>query len=244
MTGKVRAFLRLLAVQGSWNYERMLGIGLGYAAEPLLEDLKSADPSRHAEAVVRSAEFFNCHPYLAGVALGASVRGEYEAVPGQHISRLRTALCSPLGSLGDQFFWAGLLPALVGITIVVALRYDPALAVIGFLVLYNGARLLTGIWALRMGLASGIRVGAAINQSWLPRAVEWIGPVAGFTVGLAIPVAVAWLLEGAPPGGWLATGAFAGLGLFANWLLGPRVTAVRFGLLAILLALAIDWGRP
>ena len=27
-----RAFLRLFAVQGSWNYDRMLGIGVGVAA--------------------------------------------------------------------------------------------------------------------------------------------------------------------------------------------------------------------
>jgi len=62
MTGVVRAFLRLLAVQGAWNYERMTGIGLGYAAEPMLDELKQADPARHAEASVRAAEYFNSHP--------------------------------------------------------------------------------------------------------------------------------------------------------------------------------------
>ncbi len=83
VNGGWRAQLRLLAVQGTWNYERMLGVGMGYAAEPLLEDLKTVDPVRHSEAVVRSTEFFNCHPYLAGLALGATARAEYEAVPGR-----------------------------------------------------------------------------------------------------------------------------------------------------------------
>ena len=82
MNGQLRALLRLFAVQGTWNYERMLGVGMGYAAEPLLEDLKTVDPVRHSEAVVRSAEFFNCHPNLAGLALGAMARAEYDAVPG------------------------------------------------------------------------------------------------------------------------------------------------------------------
>src|SRR5262249_2656364 len=117
MTGRWRALLRLLAVQGTWNYERMLGVGMGYAAEPLLEDLKTVDPVRHGEAVVRSAEFFNCNPNLAGLALGATARAEYEDVPGPQIVRLRTALCSPLGALGDDLFWAGLVPALVGATL-------------------------------------------------------------------------------------------------------------------------------
>ena len=117
MNHRLQALLRLFAVQGTWNYERMLGVGMGYAAEPLLEDLKAIDPVRHGEAVVRSAEFFNCHPNLAGLALGATARAEYEGVPGVQIVRLRTALCSPLGSLGDQLFWAGLLPSLLGITL-------------------------------------------------------------------------------------------------------------------------------
>ena len=117
MTGGWRALLRLMAVQGSWNYERMLGVGMGYAAEPLLEDLKTVDPVRHGEAVVRSAEFFNCNPNLAGLALGATARAEYEAVPGVQIARLRTALCSPLGALGDELFWAGLVPTLVGLAL-------------------------------------------------------------------------------------------------------------------------------
>src|SRR6266536_1603433 len=34
-----RALLRLFAVQGSYNYERMLGVGVGVAEEPLLRDL-------------------------------------------------------------------------------------------------------------------------------------------------------------------------------------------------------------
>ena len=86
MTGRWQALLRLLAVQGTWNYERMLGVGMGYAAEPLLEDLKTVDPVRHGEAVVRSAEFFNCNPNLAGLALGATARAEYEDVPGAQIA--------------------------------------------------------------------------------------------------------------------------------------------------------------
>jgi mannose PTS system EIID component len=92
-SGLLRAFLRLWTVQSAWNYERMTGVGLGFAAEPLLEDLKSADPARHAEASVRAADYFNSHPYLAGLALGALVRAEYDLVPGDQMPvAMRTAL--------------------------------------------------------------------------------------------------------------------------------------------------------
>ena len=138
MNGGWRAWLRLFAVQGTWNYERMLGVGMGYAAEPLLEDLKTVDPVRHTEAVVRSAEFFNCHPNLAGLALGATARAEYDGVPGAQIARLRTALCSPLGALGDQLFWAGLVPLLVGAALVGIVLGARWWAVGGFLLLHGG----------------------------------------------------------------------------------------------------------
>jgi PTS system mannose-specific IID component len=241
MNRRLRALLRLFAVQGTWNYERMLGVGMGYAAEPLLEDLKAVDPVRHGEAVVRSAEFFNCNPNLAGLALGATARAEYEAVPGAQIVRLRTALCSPLGAMGDQLFWAGLVPALVGVTLVAVVLGAGWWAIAGFLLTYNAIRLWTSVWSLRTGMASGMQVGAAIGSSWLPRAIEWVGPAAGFAIGTAIPVVAVWFLGGF---GWSAaigaTGvAVAGIAL-TRWF-GPGLTSVRFAIMAMILLLLFRW---
>jgi mannose PTS system EIID component len=237
MNRRLRALLRLLAVQGTWNYERMLGVGMGYAAEPLLEDLKAVDPVRHGEAVVRSTEFFNCNPNLAGLALGATARAEYEATPGAQIVRLRTALCSPLGALGDQFFWAGLLPALVGFALIGIVLGAGWWAIGAFLLIYNGIRLWTGYWSLRTGLETGMRVGAAIGRSWLPRAIERVGPLAGFALGASVPVVAMWFLHGF---GWAAVIGSAGVAVagvaLTRWF-GPGLTSVRFALLAMILLL-------
>ena len=237
MNRQLRALLRLFAVQGTWNYERMLGVGMGYAAEPLLEDLKAVDPVRHGEAVVRSAEFFNCHPNLAGLALGATARAEYEAIAGPQIVRLRTALCSPLGSMGDQLFWAGLVPALVGITLVAVMLGGRMWAIVGFLLAYNSIRIWTGYWSLRTGMSAGMKVGAAIGSSWLPHAIEWVGPAAGFALGAAVPAVAAWYLgifgwAGAIGAAGVAVAGFA----LTRWF-GPGLTSVRFALLAMLLLL-------
>lgn len=244
MTGALRANLRLLALQGAWNYERMIGIGMGFAAQPLLEDLKSADPLRHAEASVRSTDFFNSHPYLAGLALGALVRCEYDQVPGPQITRLRVALTSALGALGDQVFWAGVVPATVGamlsgVALGLGLWWVAAL-LLGYLVLRIG----TGVWGLRTGLRSGARVGDAIAQSWLRRAAVLGGLAAGLLVGTALPLVAGWLLV---PLGWpavLVAAAVLALGLAAGWCLGPRITAVKFGLGVLGLALLLAWGWP
>jgi PTS system mannose-specific IID component len=243
-SGFLRAFVRLLAVQAAWNYERMTGIGLGYAAEPLLEDLKLAEPTRHAEAAVRSAEYFNSHPYLAGLALGALVRAEYDQVPGAQIARLRTALTSPLGALGDQLFWTGLVPAVLGAAILGIVMGAGIWSLVIALVIYNSVRMITGIWALKTGLDTGTRVGAAIGDSWLRAAAQPVGLAAGLLVGLALPLAAFWLLAApGPAAGLLAAGTML-LALTLSWWLRPWVTSVRFGLAAIGLATVVVWGWP
>jgi PTS system mannose-specific IID component len=239
MTGRVRALLRLFAVQGTWNYERMLGVGMGYAAEPLLEELKLSDPQRHTEAVVRSAEFFNCNPNLAGLALGAEVRAEYDAAPGPQVARLRTALCSPLGALGDQLFWAGLVPALVGLALAAVALGAGLWSVAVFLLVYNAVRVWTALWALRTGLASGMNVGTAIGRSWVPRAADAAGPAAGFGVGLALPLVALWLLRPFPLTAGLGALGLTVLGLVAGSVAGARYGALRYALLAVLVTLLV-----
>lgn len=243
-SGFLRASLRLLVVQGAWTYERMTGVGLGYAAEPLLDDLKSADPMRHAEASVRSAEYFNSHPYLAGLAVGALVRAEYDQVPGAQISRLRAALTSPLGALGDQVFWAGLVPATMSIAMLGVVAGAAIWVVPLALLLYNVARVGTGVWALRTGLANGARIGTAIGESWLPRWAPVIGLAGGLLVGVAVPLAADWLLVGQKREGVLLAMGTVVAGLLAAWRLGPHITSVRFGLAVIGLAALIAWGLP
>jgi PTS system mannose-specific IID component len=239
MTGFWRALLRLYAVQGSWNYERMLGVGMGYAAEPLLGDLATADPARHPDAVVRSAEFFNCNPNLAGLALGATVRGEYLGLPGEQVARLRTALCSPLGALGDQLFWDGIVPALLGFTLAGVTLGGGIGAVLAFVLVYNAIRFLTARWALRTGLAAGPEIARAINASWLPRWAGKIGPYAGFAVGLAVPFVGHWYLHHYPPRAVLATLAITATGLALGRWWGRAFTTVRFALVAFVLILLL-----
>lgn len=239
MKGQGRALLRLLLVQGAWSYERMTGIGMGYAAGPLLEDLAAEHPDRHRDATVRSAEYFNSHPFLAGLALGAVARAEHDGIGGAQIQRLRTALCSPLGALGDQVFWAGEVPILMAIALT-ATALGAGWAALPIVVLAHVVvRVLVARWALATGLGTGMQVGAAISASWLPRAVRAIAAPAGLLVGVALPLAAAWLLP--PAAGrvwWIAAGAaivslaLRRAGGFWN---GPRIAL-------LLAAAAFAWG--
>jgi PTS system mannose-specific IID component len=237
MKGQSRALLRLLAVQGAWSYERMIGVGMGYAAEPLLHDLGAVEPARLPEATARSSEFFNCHPYLAGLALGATARAEYEGTPGEQILRLRTALCSPLGALGDQFFWAGLVPILIAMALACIALGGGGAVLVALVVVYNVIRVLATHWALRTGLQSGMQVGTAISASWLPKAVVRVAVPAGFATGLAVPLVSGWLID--PFGGRaFAIGLLVCVAALAllRWG-GTRWTSLRVGLLAAALSL-------
>jgi mannose/fructose/N-acetylgalactosamine-specific phosphotransferase system component IID len=237
MRGGLSALLRLYYVQAAWNYERMLGIGMGFAAGPLLEELRVADPSRHAEAVARSTDFFNANPNLAGLALGALARAEHDRVPGSAVARLRTALSGPLGALGDRLFWAGVVPALSGLAlagVALGMGWRAALALV---LVYGVIRGLTARWALATGWAEGMQVGAAIGKSWLPRSAERAGVVAGFSVGLAIPLVATWLLRDAGREPTLMAPAVALAGLTLARLGGPHHTALRFGVGVLVLGL-------
>jgi hypothetical protein len=116
--------------------------------------------------------------------------------------------------------------------------------VLGFLLLYNVARVATGIWSLRTGLDAGMGVGGAIAQSWISRAIERVGPAAGFAVGAAIPMVGAWYLEDI---GWpAAVGALAvaATGVAVTRWFGSALTAVRFALLALVLLIVFRWVLP
>ena len=132
---------------------------------------------------------------------------------------------------------AGLVPALMGLALIGVVLGAGWWALIGFLLSYNAIRLWTSFWSLRTGMASGMRVGAAIGSSWLPRAIEWAGPAAGFAMGAALPLVAEWFLKGF---GWSASVGAAGVAVagiaLTRWF-GPGLTSVRFALLAMLLLL-------
>lgn len=235
-----RAFLRLFSVQGAWNYERMLGIGMGYAALPLLQEMRQQDPAGYREAVARQAEFFNAQPYLAGLALGATTRAEYQGVPGEKILRLRTALCGPLGALGDQLFWTGILPALVSTALVMVAFGLAGAGLLGFLVVFNGIRVAVEWWGLRAGWASGLEVSQVLHKSWLPKAVALAGPAAGFAMGVALPVIGGWLVADLDRVVMAGTLGAAGIAVVMARI-NPQVTGLRFTLVVATIILLSAW---
>jgi mannose PTS system EIID component len=236
-----RTLLRLFAVQGSYNYERMLGVGVGVAEEPLLRDLADG---KYRQAVARGAHFFNAHPYLIGLAVGAAARAEHEGAPPGQIERLREALCGPLGSLGDRLVWAGWLPFLSGLTLAAVALGASWIAVAAFLIIYNIGHVALRWWALHAGWTYGTRVSVALHHPMLEKAAALLGSAMAFTVGVALPLSARFLAVPFPRWGQLAVIVTAGLVFLALRWRGDRLNGLRVALGLCAVALAVGWIWP
>ncbi len=184
--------LRLLAIQGAWNYETLLGNGIGFCLEPALRLAPGGvHTPRFKEALARQSRYFNAHPYLAAVAVGALARAELDDEPPAKIERFRTALCGPLGSVGDRLVWAGWLPfcSLVALT-VFGLGAGAGTVLATFLGLYNVGHFALRAWGLRTGWNHGLQVAQALGNPVLRRGPQVIAPLAAFAAGLGVPLAL------------------------------------------------------
>ena len=210
---RVTMLTRSLAIQGSWNYELMIGNGIGFCLEPVLRRLPGgAGGPAYRSALARETAYFNSHPYLATLAIGALARAELDEVDPTRIERFRSALCGPLGSVGDRLVWASWLPACSLIALLIFGLGASALGVaVGFLVLYNIGHLGLRDWGLRQGWRHGMRVASALGHPVLQHGPRYIGRAAAVLGGLALPLAVhraiggGWPLNPVPVGVAVAT---------------------------------------
>lgn len=187
--------LRAFAVQGSWNYETLIGTGFAFGILPGLRRLHG-DPEALHEAIRRHEGTFNSHPYLAPLALGAVLRMEEEGEDPAVIERFKAALRSTLGTLGDQLIWAGFRPLCVLSALVLLLVGLPWwVAVAGFLLIYNIVHFGLMVWGFRLGLAEGRGVAERLRRSILRRMQPRLMAAGSFVAGVALALVV---LRGVP----------------------------------------------
>lgn len=184
---------RMLGIQASWNYEVLVGTGIGFAVEPGLRLLPGGrGGAAYRAALARQSQYFNAHPYTAAVAVGALVRAELDGEAPARIERFRTALCGPLGSVGDRLVWAAWLPfcSAAGL-LAFGLGAPPLVTVGGFLLLYNAGHVALRTWGLHVGLERGLKVASALGHPVLRQGPQWIGQAAALVGGAALPLALA-----------------------------------------------------
>jgi PTS system mannose-specific IID component len=192
MRTRLAMFVRLLAIQGAWNYETLLGNGIGFCVEPALRLLPGGQEGpAYRAALARQSQYFNAHPYMAAVAVGALARAELEGEPPARIERFRTALCGPLGSVGDRLVWAAWLPA-CSVAALAAFGFGVGTAgvMLVFLGTYNAGHMALRAWGLSAGLDHGMRVASALGGPVLRHGPAHLAQAAALIGGIALPLAL------------------------------------------------------
>ncbi len=238
---RLAIILRLFAIQASWNYEILIGNGIGFCVEPALRLLPGGQGGEaYRAALARQSQYFNAHPYLSSFAVGALARAELEGQPPARIERFRTALCGPLGSVGDRLVWVGLLPTCSFASLLCfGLGLSPLVCVLAFLLLYNAGHVALRLWGLQMGWEKGLAVASALGHPILREGPVWLARAGTLLTGVAVPLTVMRLVDGGglPRTGITLVTAAAGAGALV--LFHGRVEGWRLALLAGFAALVL-----
>ncbi|HET8771706.1 MAG TPA: PTS system mannose/fructose/sorbose family transporter subunit IID [Gemmatimonadaceae bacterium] len=219
---RLSMLLRLFAIQGVWNYETMLGNGIAFALEPALRLLPGGKGGpAYREAMARHSGYFNAHPYLASVAVGALARAELDGAPATQIERFRCAAPGPLGSVGDRLIWAGWLPLSSALGLLAfGLGASTAGVVSVFLGTFNVGHIAMRVWGLHAGWRDGLRVAHALGNPLLRQGPAHVSRATALVAGIALPVAAQGIIGPgrAVLGGVLA--AVAAGAVLVTWLHG------------------------
>jgi mannose PTS system EIID component len=239
LSTRLSMVLRLFAIQASWNYETLLGNGIGFCMEPALRRLPGGQHSPEFKAALaRQSKYFNAHPYFAAVAVGALARVELDLEPAERIERFRAALPGPLGSVGDRLIWAGWLPfcSLVALA-VFGLGGGPYAVVGTFLLLYNIVHVGVRLWGLTTGWRHGLRVAASLGNPILRQGSPHIARLAALASGIGLPLALGQVIGPgrAFTGAVLVAAVFGGAIIvrLKNRIEGWRLTLVVLALVVI-----------
>lgn len=217
---RLRVWLRLFLLQGSWNFERLQGLGFFFALYPALQKLYRGEQLQQVSR--EYAGYFNTHPYLAPSVAGAVLELEERRSQGKElpvdIQEFKEMVAAPYAAVGDALFWGGLRPLAAGIALLFAAK-GIVLAPLIFLVLFNLLPLWFRIFGFIHGYRTGIRSTEFLQRHRLPdwairtkeAAVVLLGGVAAFLVFQQLQ------LEELPKGlGFLVVPLVILLGLFAR----------------------------
>jgi mannose/fructose/N-acetylgalactosamine-specific phosphotransferase system component IID/mannose/fructose/N-acetylgalactosamine-specific phosphotransferase system component IIC len=152
------------------NYERFCALGFCYAMIPAL---KKYYPNKddYKEALARSNEFYNCHPFTGNLVMGVNLALEEEKsktglVTPETISSTKAALMGPLSGIGDSLFKATFMTIFAAIGAGMCLQgnwFGPIVFIVPNVLL----NIFSRWYFLADGYKYGIKLVARIQESRL-----------------------------------------------------------------------------
>ena len=162
-------FWRSFTLLGSFNYERMEGLGFLYAVMPSLKRIWKDDEEGYKKAMHRHIAAFNMTVAPSPFVMGLTVAMEEKAKEDKEfdvdsINAVKVSLMGPLSGIGDTFFW--------GIFKVIATSLGVSFASQGsifgpiiLLLTYNLPNFLTRYFGLKLGYSQGASLMNNLQES-------------------------------------------------------------------------------
>ena len=110
--------------QSPFNYETMQSGGWVYSIHPAMEKIYDGDADLLAEKYKDHFKFYNTHPWMGNIILGACIAIESTKDPDatKQAVEMRTALMGPLAGSGDAIIWIMFMTILGAIAAYMALE--------------------------------------------------------------------------------------------------------------------------
>lgn len=189
-----RLAVRSLFLQVLLNYHTMQGGGYLFALWPWLRKTE-----QDQQCVQASGDYLNAHPVLAAFAIGALRRrleeGDFQKDP-QAFAEWQTALCGPLGMVGDALIWDRWKPLLFSLGVLVMLCF-PSMPLpvwigvaVGCLLMYNVPLFWVRVWGVKEGYRLGTDVLSVLSRPAVARARRYLSVLGALLAGALFAVAL------------------------------------------------------
>ena len=237
-------FIRSLALQASWNPQRMQNLGLLAVMLTWLR-CRAREVGTDRLFCRRYYDYFNTNPYLANYLVGGLVRLEDmrergESLPPDFTATFRDTVGRALASLGDQLFWLGLRPTLVMAVCLLGMGGHPVL-VLAVTGAFAAAVMVLRWQALGRGYDLGLDIVDLLNHPGWHRSIALTKRAGMLLTGMVAGSYLARVsgLETAAGGSPLWVGIVVGMGM--PLACRRRLPGEVLVLLALVLGLVLDF---
>lgn len=191
----IRILHRSFYIQGAWNYERMLGLGICFCLIPIAKRICETE-EQYRNFLERHLDFFNSHPYMASFALGSITKLEEEAIlknwdDYQPITIFKERLCGPLGAIGDNIFWRLLKPLSAALGVGCSILFG-WIGVVLLLVFYNFFHFSVRASGIYLGFRKGFDIIRDISISGTKKYVDILRNITAFAIGMLTIITAYW----------------------------------------------------
>ena len=193
-------YWRSFTLLGSFNYERMEGLGFLYAMMPSLKRIWKDDPEGYKAALHRHIAAFNMtvapSPFVMGIAVAMEeLAHDNEDFDVESINAVKVSLMGPLSGIGDTFFWGIFIACSLGVSFA---SQGSVLGPVILLLAFNIPNFITRYYCLKIGYNNGSKLLENLQQSGKMQLFTYCAGIVGVAaigcmiaawIGLECPIA-------------------------------------------------------